>query len=86
MEDIIGILLYNTFTEPPGSILKIWEKERTVLTPPGTPSREKRTCYITHSQQGLEKVKGEIERKQHTSVKLHHIKKHFAILLPNSFI
>ena len=57
MEYIIGMLLDNSFIEPPGSNRKIWGKERALLTLFGTPSREIRTCNTIRSQQELKKVK-----------------------------
>ena len=63
MEDIVGILLHNTFIKLPGSNQKILEKKDS-FDSPGHAKHGKKTCYILRSQQGLEKVLGKIKSKQ----------------------
>ena len=57
MEDIIGILLYNTFIELPVSLKKVG-KARTLLTLLGTPSREKKHATYCVASRDLGKFEG----------------------------
>ena len=80
MDYIIDILLYNSYIELPGSN-QTFSENKDSLNSPGQSNRGKRTCYTMRSQRGLEKVLGEIKRKQRGCVKLHHTKDICAILL-----
>ena len=82
----IFFFFHSSSIELPGSIKKILKNQGPFKFPRETPKQGKRTCNIMRSQQGLEKVKGKIYRKQRHCVKSPHIKEIFAILFPNSFI
>ena len=55
MEDIIGILLYNSFIELPGSN-QAFGKTKDSFNYTEHVKQGEKTCYIMHSQRELEKV------------------------------
>ena len=56
MEDISGILLYNSFIELVGSNQAIEEKQRHFKLPRARQAGRKKTCYIMRRQREFEKV------------------------------
>ena len=76
---MLAILLDRSFAELSGLKLKIWEKSRFLFIPLGAPKH--RTRHTKRSRQRLEKVLGNIKRKQHFCIKSHPVEDIFAILI-----
>ena len=75
MEDVVGILLYNSFIELPGSNQTFGENQG---LPRARQAERKEHAMYCEASEDLRKCKGKFKRKQRHCVKSHHTKDIFA--------